>query len=72
MDFSSGITVVNSVSRRTSVVSSVNHNKRVLLKKSLFKCQWIQLRPLFGSKLGKVLFAFANVIARKHTPSPVS
>ena len=33
MDFSSGITVVNSVSRRTSVVSSVNHNKRVLLKK---------------------------------------
>ena len=33
MDFSSGITVVNSVSRRTSVVSSVNHNKRVLFKK---------------------------------------
>ena len=33
MDFSSGITVVNSVSRRTSVVSGVNHNKRVLLKK---------------------------------------
>ena len=35
MDFSSGITVVNSVSRRTSVVSSVNHNKRVLLKKKM-------------------------------------
>ena len=33
MDFSSGITVVNSVSRRTSVVSSVNHNKRVLFGK---------------------------------------
>ena len=37
MDFSSGITVVNSVSRRTSVVSGVNHNKRVLLKKKILK-----------------------------------
>ena len=33
MDFCSGITVVNSVSRRTSVVSSVNHDKRVLFRK---------------------------------------
>ena len=46
MDFSSGITVVNSVSRRTSVVSSVNHNKRVLLKKKEVTLKLAQILPL--------------------------
>ena len=48
MDFSSGITVVNSVSRRTSVVSSVNHNKRVLLKKKECKVD-LMLDMHFGN-----------------------
>ena len=47
MDFSSGITVVNSVSRRTSVVSNVNHNKRVLLKKKLENVHdWLRANKL--------------------------
>ena len=72
MDFSSGITAVNSVSRRTSVVSSVNHNKRVLFgKKKRYQNTGITQDALrYSSSRSNRKFALLEIILENVITTP--